>query len=352
MHNAASSTTPLPARSITERLMGAIDLTRGLQLLGLAAVLGFLIGAPYIVNAFIVGLLGLALVNGLFAMSVDLMAGYAGLVTLGHAGVLASAMYGAGYVADKADGPFWLQLLVGLAAGLGMSAIFGLMAMRSSGVYFIMVTIAQGMIIWGLSIRLNGITGAENGLLGIRRPEAIGPNWIYYYLVLAVVVVCSILLFVIVRSPFGLSLRGLRESEVRVRMLGHNSALLKFYLFMVSGFFATISGLLLVYLNEFVNPSDAILASSAIPVLMAILGGLGTMVGPMIGAFIVTFIQNFVSLYVERWPILMGALFVFVMLFAREGIVGTFSKWWYRRIENGRPPPRRLAVASAIEADT
>jgi len=340
-----SSTSPSITPSVTERLIGAIDLTRGLQLAGIAAVLGLLIAAPYVVNVFIVGLLALALVNGLFAMSIDLMAGYAGLVTLGHAGVLASAMYGAGYVADKADGPFWLQLLVGLAVGLGMSAIFGLMAMRSSGVYFIMVTIAQGMIIWGLSIRLNSITGAENGLLGIRRPEAIAPNWIYYYLVLAVVTICSVMLFVVVRSPFGLSLRGLRESEVRVRMLGHNSALLKFYLFMVSGFFATVAGLLLLYLNEFVNPTDAILASSAIPVLMAILGGLGTMVGAMIGAFIITFIQNFVSLYVERWPILMGALFVFVMLFARDGIVGTFSRWWYRTIQNGRSPPERLVGA-------
>lgn len=338
-----AGTTVPPAGGLTERLIGSIDLTRGLQLAGLVVVLAFLGWAPYIVNAFILGLLGLALVNGLFAMSVDLMAGYAGLVTLGHAGVLASAMYGAGYVADKADGPFWLQIVVGLAAGLGMSAIFGLMAMRASGVYFIMITIAQGMIIWGLSIRLNNITGAENGLLGIRRPEAIEPNWIYYYLVLVVVLICCVMLFVVVKSPFGLSLRGLRESEVRMQMLGHNPALLKFYLFMVSGFFATIAGLLLLYLNEFVNPTDAILASSAIPVLMAILGGLGTMIGAMLGSFIVTFIQNWVSLYIERWPILMGALFVFVMLFAREGIVGTFSRWWYRRIDSGRSPPVSVA---------
>jgi len=320
-------------------MLARLSLTRRVQLLGLLVVLTFLIAAPYVTNPFIVGLLGLALVNGLFAMSVDLMAGYAGLVTLGHAGVLASAMYGAGYVADKADGPFWLQLVVGLIAGLGMSAVFGVMAMRSTGVYFIMITIAQGMIIWGLSIRLNRITGAENGLLGIRRPESISEDWVYYYIVLAVVAVCAALLFVVVRSPFGLALKGLRESEVRVRMLGHNSEFLKFYLFMVSGFFATISGILLVYLNEFVNPSDVILSASAIPVLMAILGGLGTMVGPMIGSFVITFIQNYVSLYVERWPILMGALFVFVMLFAREGIVGFVSQWWYRSIDRDASPP-------------
>lgn len=333
-------------------MLARLSLTRRVQLIGLAVVIGFLVAAPYITDPFIVGLLGLALVNGLFAMSVDLMAGYAGLVTLGHAGVLASAMYGAGYVADKADGPFWLQLVVGLLAGLVMSAVFGVMAMRSTGVYFIMITIAQGMIIWGLSIRLNNVTGAENGLLGIRRPPAVSADWVYYYIVLAIVAVCALLLFVVVRSPFGLSLKGLRESEVRMRMLGHNSEFLKFYLFMVSGFFATVSGLLLLYLNEFVNPSDVILAASAIPVLMAILGGLGTMVGAMIGSFVITFIQNYVSLYVERWPILMGALFVFVMLFAREGIVGFVSKWWYRSIDRDAKPPELSVAPAAAEAES
>jgi branched-chain amino acid transport system permease protein len=331
--------------------MQRLDLTKRLQLLGLIAAIGVLVAAPYISNPFIVGLLGLSLVNGLFAMSVDLMAGYAGLVTLGHAGILATSMYGVGYVVDKADGPFWLGLVVGLLAGLGMSAVFGIMAMRSTGVYFIMITIAQGMIIWGLSIRLNNITGAENGLLGIRRPEAISEDWVYYYIVLAVVAVCSAALFVVVRSPFGLSLKGLRESETRVRMLGHNSELLKIYMFMVSGFFATIAGLLLVYLNEFVNPSDVILAASAIPVLMAILGGLGTMVGAMLGSFIITFIQNWVSLFVERWPILMGVIFVLVMLFAREGIVGTFAKWWYRRIGDD-DNPRARELAAIYEGDS
>lgn len=319
------------------RRLRTLSLTRKVQLGLLAAALLAAVLLPHIVDTFILRLLTLALVSALFAMSIDLMAGYAGLVTLGHAGVLGSAMYGVGYVASKTDGGIALQILVGFVVGMLMSAIFGLMAMRSTGVYFIMITIAQGMIIWGLASLLVNITGAENGLLGIRRPELFDSPFRFYHLALVVMLFCSVLLVIIVRSPFGYALKGLRESETRVRMLGHNSAFLKFYMFLVSGFFATIAGILLVYLNEFVSPSDVILGASAIPVLMAILGGIGTLIGPVIGAFVIVFLRNWVSLEVDRWPTLMGLIFILVVLFAREGLVGAVSSWWYKRIDTGGP---------------
>lgn len=311
----------------------SLSLTRRVQLGLLVAAITAGIIAPHLVDDFILRLLTLALVSSLFAMSIDLMAGYAGLVTIGHAGVLGTAMYGVGYVASKTDGGVGLQLLVGFIAGMSAAAVFGLMAMRSTGVYFIMITIAQGMIIWGLASLLVNVTGAENGLLGIRRPAAVASDFEFYYLSLGVLLICSVFLFIIVRSPFGYALKGLRESETRVRMLGHNSAWLKFYMFLVSGFFATIAGILLVYLNQFVSPSDVILGASAIPVLMAILGGIGTLIGPVIGAFVIVFLRNWVSLELERWPTLMGLIFILVVLFAREGLVGAIASWWYRRID-------------------
>jgi len=336
------------------RFLSTLPLTRKVQLTLLAVAIPVAILLPLVVDNFIIRLLTLALVSALFAMSVDLMAGYAGLVTLGHAGVLGSAMYGVGYVASKTDGGIGLQILVGFVVGMSVAAIFGLMAMRSTGVYFIMITIAQGMIVWGLVSLLNDITGAENGLLGIRRPVAVETEFRFYYVVLVTVLVCSLLLFIVVRSPFGYALKGLRGSETRVRMLGHNSAFLKFYMFLVSGFFATIAGILLVYLNEFVSPSDVILGASALPVLMTILGGIGTLVGPFIGAFVIVFLRNWVSLKVDRWPTLMGLIFILVVLFAREGLVGAVSKWWNRRLERTgsdtgavgeRPEKRDLAAA-------
>ena len=312
-----------------------------LALVGLA----FAIAAPYIFDAFLIGLFSLALIAGLFAQSVDLLSGYAGLVTLGHAGVSASAAYGVGYMASKQGAGFVAQLLVGLAAGLVISLIFGVMAMRSDGVYFMMITLAQGMIVWGLSIRLYGITGAENGLTGIARPAVIDPYWKYYYFTLAVVVVCWVALGVVVKSPFGTSLKGLRESDTRMRMLGYNTTAQKLYVFMLAGLFATISGILLVYLNEFISPTSVTLAASAIGVLEAILGGIGTLVGPMIGAFVIVFVQNVGSLYIDRWPTLMGVIFVVVVLFARRGIVGAISDLWHKRID----PRAETAMAELDE---
>jgi branched-chain amino acid transport system permease protein len=146
-----------------------------------------------------------------------------------------------------------------------------------------------------------------------------------------VVVVCWILLGIIVKSPFGASLKGLRESEIRMRMLGYNTTAQKLYVFMLAGFFATIAGILLVYLNGFISPSSVVLSASAIGVLEAILGGVGTLIGPMIGAFIIVAVQNIVSIYVDRWPTLMGLIFVVVVLFARRGLVGAISDVWNRR---------------------
>jgi len=316
--------------------------------IGLAAAgLGLGIAAPYVVSPFMVGLMSLALIGGLFAQSIDLLAGYTGLVTLGQAGISATAAYGVGYTASKLGAGYGVQLGVGLAAGLTASLIFGVMAMRSDGVYFIMVTLAQGMIVWGLSIRMYRITGAENGLTGIQRPAGIDAYWKYYYLTLAVVVACWSLLGIVVHSPLGMSLKGLRESETRMRMLGYNTVALKLHVFMISGLFATVSGILLVYLNEFISPAAVVLGASAIGVLEAILGGVGTLVGPMIGAFVIVFVQNVVSLYVARWPTLMGLVFVFVVLFARRGIVGAVGDLWHRRIDPRHPSEGKVLGPTA-----
>lgn len=310
--------------------MKRLSLTDRVKLILLLVAIAVGIAAPYMFSSFIIGLLTLALISGLFAMSVDLLAGYAGLVTLGQAGITAAAAYGVGYMSNKVGAGTGLQVITGLGVGLVVAAIFGVMAMRSTGVYFMMITLAQGMIVWGLSIRLYQITGAENGLTGIERPAFVSLYWQYYWFVLAVVMLCSLLLFVSVRSPFGVAVKGLRESESRIRMLGYNPALQKFYVFMVAGFFASVAGILLVYLNEFISPSAATLAASAIGVLEAILGGIGTLIGPMIGAFIIVFIQNMVSTHLERWPTLMGLVFILVVMFARQGLVGAVSSRWAR----------------------
>lgn len=314
----------------------------------LGAALPYLITSPYLVS-----IVTLALIYGLFAMSIDLMGGYGGHMSLGQAGIFGVGAYGVAYMASRVGAPHVTQVLVGLGAALVVSVVFALTAMRTTGVYYLMVTLAQGMIIWGLSIRLTTVTGAENGLRGVDRPEAVGAYWKYYYLCFAVVTLCAGLLWLIVHSPFGLSLRGLRESDSRLRMLGYNTVATKFYGFLLSGFFAAVAGVLFAYYNEFVSPSVTEFATSGQGVLMVVLGGVGTLVGPMIGAFSIVFIENVASTYVERWPTLMGLIFIVVIMFARKGFAGAIMQAWNRWLRrHGRGAEARAVPVGVFEEQT
>lgn len=330
-------------------MLRRLGLTAAVKLALLVVALAVGIAFPYLVSPFVVSITSLALIFGLFAMSIDLLGGFGGLITLGQAGIMATAGYGVGYVAVRLGGTHLEQILVGLGAGIVVSIVFALLAMRTTGIYFIMVTLAEGMIIWGLSIRLASITGAENGLRGILRPPAVSAYWKYYYVTLAVVTICAGLLWVVTRSPFGLALRGLRESEDRLRMLGYNSTLQKFYVYSVSGVFASVAGVLFVYHNQFISPAAAEFLVSGNGVLMAILGGIGTLVGAVIGAFVIVFAENMLSSYVARWPTLLGIVFIVVILFARQGFVGALSTGWAALIRGLSPAEARRTEVQAAQ---
>jgi branched-chain amino acid transport system permease protein len=310
-----------------------MDRARMVGLAVLAAAVGLGIAAPYVLSPYMVSILTLALIFALYAMSIDLMGGYGGLITLGQGGILAAGSYGVGYVASRAAGGTGEQLLYGLLATLILSVVFAVMAMRTSQVYFLMVTLAQGMIVWGFVTRSTAL-GAENGLRGIARPAAFSAYWKYYYLCLAIVAVSGLLMGVITRSPLGLSLRALKDSETRLRMLGYNLALTKFYVFVLSGFFAGVAGMLLAYYTNFVSPANAAFATSGRGVLMVILGGVGTLFGPVIGAFLIMLAENILSAYLARWTTVLGLVFVLTIMLAHGGLVGVGRRLW-RRMRSG-----------------
>lgn len=312
-----------------------------LAVLVAALVLG--LAFPYVTGPYMVSIVTLALVFAIFALSINLLAGFGGLVTLGQAGIFGTAAYGVGYMAVRQDAGPLLQLGVGLLAGLAVTTLFALMAMRTTKVYFLMVTMAQGMIVWGIAYRSTTL-GSENGLRGIARPEIVAPYWIYYYVVLAALVLSVLAMWTIGRSPLGLSLKGLRDSETRLRALGYNPALTRFYAFMLSGLLATIGGLLYVYYQQFVGPATPHFLTSGRGVLMVILGGVGTLTGPIVGAFLVIWIENIGSAYVARWLTVLGIVFIVTILFARNGIVGGLTNLWQRHLERAEPGSVRARV--------
>ncbi|HZA19588.1 MAG TPA: branched-chain amino acid ABC transporter permease [Actinomycetota bacterium] len=297
-----------------------------LRAIGIAVTVGLLAALPFMVDSFLVNLATQALYLGLFALSINLIAGYAGMVTLGQAGVSGIAGYGLGILLSKTTMPLLPALVIALGCCVVVAIVFGLIAVRASGVFFLMITLAEGMIVWGIAQRWTTVTGGDNGLTGITRPSFALEYWTFYYLTLAVVAVCAVLIAIIVRSPFGLSLKGIREAEGRMGPLGYNVLLHKLVAFTVAGAFAGIAGLLLAMYNSFFSPVAVHIKASADGLLMSILGGIGTLTGAFVGSTIFVVVTNYVSGFLDRWPTLLGLIFVLTILFARDGLVGAWQR--------------------------
>jgi branched-chain amino acid transport system permease protein len=310
--------------------------TRRLNLVLLGLLLVVAIALPYTgVSSFVVSLTTTILIAATLASSVNFLAGQAGMVSLGHAGIAAASAYGAGWASKQGLDPGG-QMLVALIMTVIASAVYGLLSMRTTGIYFLMVTLAVGMLIYGLAFRLSSITGGENGISGIARPEWMSSYWSFYYVVLAVFVVATAFLWVISNSPFGAGLQGVRDSESRMRSLGYGVRSYRLSAFMMSGTVAGLAGLFAVWNTHFVSPSSAGVDRSIHLIVMVILGGIGTLLGPLIGAAIVVLVENVLSSHVDRWPTVLGLIFIFVILFARAGIAGTVRKFMRRWRERRR----------------
>ncbi len=306
-----------------------------------AALAAVALALPYIAPAFYVSVATQILIFGLFAMSIDLLGGYVGLMPLGHAGLLGVGAYSTGYLIGRAGWSWPPSVAAALALTLAVSAVFGLLAVRTRGIFFVMITLAEGMLVWGLAYRWSSVTGADNGIRGIERPDFATPYWQYYYLALTVFAVSALLLWLVARSSFGLTLKGIRESEGRMRTLGYDVLRHKVIAFVVSGFFAGVAGVLYAWYNQFVSPSAISVTASTEGVLMVVLGGVGTLVGPLVGAGVIVLIKDLLSTYVARWPTVMGLIFILVVLFARDGIVGSAGRVWAR---TGIAPASRSSV--------
>lgn len=300
-------------------------------------LLALAIAVPQLTTSFYVNLVSEVMIFGLLAMSIDLLAGYTGLTSMGHAGIFGISAYVVGYLLTKTGTPLYAAVALGIGASILTAAVFAVIAIRTTGVYFLMVTIAEGMIVWGIAYRWASVTGAENGIRGVPRPDFVHEYWQFYYLVLFVFIFLAALMYRIVNSPFGLTLKGIRESASRMRTLGYNITLHKFIGFTTTGFFAGVAGALYALYNGFVSPSTVEFAKSAEEVLMVIVGGVGTLFGGVVGAAVIIFTRNIVSLYTPRWPTIMGLIFVLTILFAPTGLLGgaraIFGRVWQRRRE-------------------
>jgi branched-chain amino acid transport system permease protein len=288
--------------------------------------------APF-ANSFAILLVTRALVLGILAMSLDILLGFAGLASLGQAAYLGVGAYLTAILATKYDvglgWGFWLVIVLGMLAGAATAALFGLLAVRASGVYFLMITLALGQCVWGLAYRWDSLTGGDNGINLPGRPEfgiRLGDDVTYCYVVLGFFVATLLILYVFVESPFGRSLEGIREREMRMRILGYNTWLHKYVAFVIAGAFGGLAGVLWAHANGQVSPDDVVLTASVDALLMVVLGGAGTLVGGAIGAGVVVFLREYLSTLVPWWQYVLGGIYVLVILFLPGGLLSILNR--------------------------
>lgn len=284
-----------------------------------------LVAGPLFLGSYWIGLLTQIVILATLAMSLDILLGYTGLPSLGHAAFFGVAAYAVAVLSTTYRADFWTTVVAAVAIGTALAAACGLIVAHVRDVYFLMITLALGMVLWGLSYRWIPVTGGDNGISGIPTLDAhaglplSGPA-AFYYVTLLVFLASAALMRTLVRSPFGLTLRGIRENEGRMRSLGFNTWLHCYLSFVIAGAFASVAGVMWAYYNGFVSPTYLDLTASSELFLMVTLGGPATLVGPVLGAGAIVLLKNVMSAYTARWLLILGIVYIVAILAAPRGI--------------------------------
>ena len=300
----------------------------------LFALLIFLCLLPTFAGEYYVNLASQICVFAVFASSINLLLGYGGLPTLGHAAYLGVAAYASALMYLKFGLGHWIAAPVALFVTTLVAGAFGLIALRAAGLGFLMLTLALSQVVWGTAYRWVSVTDGDNGLRGLTRPTLFGVSLDaatpFYFFALAVTVFAVWMMARYVNSPLGAALKGTRDQPRRMSALGHDVWLIRWITFVYAGFWGAVSGLLFIYYNKYIHPVSLSLSNSAEGLLAVIAGGSGTLAGPIVGAAIVILLKNYVSGYVERWNMLMGFVFVLIVVFMPEGVVPGVKRLWLR----------------------
>jgi branched-chain amino acid transport system permease protein len=292
--------------------------------LGFAALIGLLGVFPLFAGAYPVKLLEEILIWGIFAMSLDLLMGHAGMVSFGHSAFFGVGGYIAALLLKSAPGALAALALPALGAGL-CALVIGLFSIRVSGVYFIMLTLAFSQMFYAVAFQAAWL-GAEDGIVGVPRPRILGVNLAepmsFHVYLIALCALAALVLWRVVRSPFGHVLRGIHENEARMQAVGYPVNRYKLLAFVIAGVIAGVAGALYSQFVGSITPDAFLWTTSGEVLLMVIIGGTGTLGGAALGAAAFILLQTLVSSYTDRWMLILGLTFITLVLFAPGGIVG------------------------------
>ena len=306
--------------------------------LGLWAGLALLVAAPFI-GLYPVFMMT-ALCYAIFACAFNLLLGFTGLLSFGHAAFLGAAAYATGWLIRSAGWPPALGILAGMAFAGALGLAVGLIAIRRQGIYFAMITLAMAQMVYFVWLQAP-FTGGEDGLQGVPRGTLFGilslaDSTTLYYVVLAVFVAVFLFIIRVVHSPFGQVLKAIRENEPRAVSLGYDVDRYKLLAFVLSAALAGLGGALKTIVLGFATLSDATWQLSGEVVLMTLLGGMGTFAGPVLGAFVIIGLQFYLSDKAGSWvTVIIGGIFVVCVIAFRRGFVGELLAWLQRRANYG-----------------
>jgi branched-chain amino acid transport system permease protein len=285
-----------------------------------------------------------ALCFALFACAFNLLLGYAGLMSFGHAMFFGMAAYFFGHIVKVWDWPVEFGLVGAVLGAAALGLVTGALAIRRQGIYFAMITLAFAQMVYFLCVQMP-FTGGEDGLQGIpRKPLLFGlipteNDYGLYYVVLAIFLFGYGAIYRFIHSPFGQVLKAIRDNEQRALSLGYEADRYKLLAFVLSAALAGLAGATKALVLQFATLTDVSAAMSGEVVLMALVGGLGTIIGPVIGAFIIITMQNYLAATGEFVLVIQGVIFVVIVMAFRKGVVGEFSEWWKARRSGPRARP-------------
>ena len=271
------------------------------------------------------------LIFAIFAVGYDIIFGYTGLLSFGHAIFFGIGAYGTGLVLVRLVPSLFVALVIAIGVSLLVSSIIAFLSIRIRGIYFVMITLAFCQMFYFIAFKWKGLTGGDNGFHGVPRtsfgPIDLNSEITFYFFILAIFCLSVLLAFRIIRSPFGRVLKALKENEDRARSVGYNTTRFKTIAFMISAFFASLAGGLYAVHSNFVPLDTLSINMSGDVVIMALLGGIGTLYGPILGAMLIVYLKNLLSNWIGNWNLILGAIFIVSVLTMRQGIFPViFSK--------------------------
>ena len=281
---------------------------------------------PFIFPRFYVYIASLILLYGLLATSLNFVLGFGGIYQFHHAVFYGVGAYGAALMLTKSGFPAWVGLIVGPLVSAALSLVMGLICIRLSKLYFGMLQISLGSLVWAVIYRWYSFTGGDDGIHGVPVPDIISSSTGAYYFAIIVTTLSFYVIYRILKSPFGSVLQGIRDNPIRSEMIGVNVKRHQLAALVIAGFFAGVAGVLFVVVDTTVFPDMLFWTLSMEVMIMCLLGGWFTFMGPILGAAIIVILRTFISTYTVYWALFLGIVLMAVIFFLPDGVLGFFKK--------------------------